>query len=183
MGNCLYKWGIQTLGIQIPLPELTAFVAANAISKNANVLDVGSGGGLDTIFLAQCGFKVTGVDISAAALKIAEKRARKAHVEVNWVRGSTLELPMQNDHFDLVTDRGLFHLIDDNDRPRYASEVFRVLKNGGRLLVRGKSRKSAHDQFNPITKEAIDKYFSIPTSKKDQYYQCPFSLLKVQCMQ
>ncbi len=132
-----------------------------------------SGGGLDTIFLARCGFKVTGIDISIAALRIAEKRAKKAHVEINWVRGSILELPIQNHHFDLVTDRGLFHLIDDNDRPRYALEVFRVLKNGGRLLIRGKSTSSAHDQFNPITKEAIDKYFTDANFKRGPVLPMP----------
>ena len=149
-----------------PSPELTTLVAANVIPKNAKVLDVGSGGGLDAIFLAECGFKITGVDISVAALRIAEKRAIKALVKVNWVRGSIQELPLQNECFDLVIDRGLFHLIENPDRPQYASEVHRVLKNGGKLLMRGKSTESAHDQFNPITKEAIDKYFSNTKFKK-----------------
>ena len=76
-----------------PSPELIALAAANVPRRNARVLDVGSGGGTDAIFMAQCGFRVTGVDISAAALKIAEKRAEKAHVEVDWLRGNVLELP------------------------------------------------------------------------------------------
>lgn len=156
-----------------PSPELTALVAANAIRRNARILDIGSGGGLDAIFLAQCGFKVIGVDISFAALRIAEKRTKKALVKINWVRGSILELPLQKERFDLIADRGLFHLIEDNHRPRYASEVFRVLKNRGKLLIRGKSTKSAHDQFNPITKEAIDKYYSDSKFKKGPVLPIP----------
>ncbi len=143
-----------------PSPELIALAAANIPRRNARVLDVGSGGGNDAVFMAKCGFRVTGVDISAAALKIAEKRAEKAHVEVDWLRGSVLELPIQDETIDFITDRGLFHLIEDNDRVRYASEFFRVLKNRGRALIRGKSTESAHGQFNPVTEEAIDRFFS-----------------------
>src|SRR5208283_3295127 len=77
-----------------PSPELIALAAANVPERNARVLDVGSGGGTDSIFLAQRGFRVTGVDICAAALKIAEKRARKAHVKVDWLKGNVLDLPI-----------------------------------------------------------------------------------------
>ena len=145
---------------EYPSPELTALVAANVLGRNAQVLEVGSGGGNDAVFMAQCGFKVTGVDISLAALEIAKKRAKEAHVKVDWLKGSILGLPVCSESVDFISDRGLFHLVEDKDRPRYASEVFRVLKNGGRALIRGKSTKSAYDQFNPITEEAIDRYFS-----------------------
>jgi ubiquinone/menaquinone biosynthesis C-methylase UbiE len=109
--------------------------------------------------MAKCGFDATGIDISAAAIKIAEKRLKKAHVEVNWLRGSVLELPISNGTIDFITDRGLFHLIDDHDRAKYASEFFRVLKNSGQAVIGGKSEEPAHNQFSPITEESIDKYF------------------------
>jgi ubiquinone/menaquinone biosynthesis C-methylase UbiE len=110
--------------------------------------------------MAQCGFKVIGVDISAAALRIAEKRAEEAHVKVEWRRGNVLKLPIDDESIDFVTDRGLFHLIEDADRPRYASELFRVLKNRGCVLIRGASAESAPDRFNPITEEALKRFFS-----------------------
>lgn len=145
-----------------PSPELVALVAANVPRKNARVLDVGCGGGIDSIFMAQCGFKVTGIDISAAALGIAEKRAQDAHVKVDWQRGNVLKIPLDDASIDFVTDRGLFHLIVDADRPKYASEVFRVLKSRGRALIRGASSELS-ERFNPITAEAIDRFF--PSSK------------------
>jgi ubiquinone/menaquinone biosynthesis C-methylase UbiE len=149
-----------------PSPELVALAAARVLRRNARVLDVGCGGGTDAIFMAQCGFRVTGVDISAAALRIAEKRAEEALVEVDWRRGNVLELPIDDESIDFVTDRGLFHVIEDHDRPRYALELFRVLKNSGRALIRGASRESAQDRFNPITEEAIDRYFSASKFKR-----------------
>jgi len=156
-----------------PSPELVALATANVPRRNARVLDVGSGGGTDAVFMAQCGFRVTGVDISAAALKIAEKRAEKAHVEVDWLRGNVLELPIGDEAIDFIIDRGLFHLIEDHDRPRYASEFFRVLKNRGQALIRGASGESLHDQFNPITEEAIDRYFSNSKFKRGPILSIP----------
>ena len=60
-----------------PSPELIALITAKVLRRKARVLDVGSGGGTDAIFMGQCGFNVTGIDISAASLKIAEKRGKK----------------------------------------------------------------------------------------------------------
>jgi len=161
-----------------PSPELVALAAAQVPRRNARVLDVGCGGGTDAIFMAQCGFKVTGVDISAVALRIAEKRAEEALVEVDWRRGNVLELPIDDESIDFVTDRGLFHLIEDHDRPRYAAELFRVLKNRGRALIRGASRESAQDRFNPITEEAIDRYFAASKFKRGPVLPIPlFSIV------
>jgi ubiquinone/menaquinone biosynthesis C-methylase UbiE len=115
--------------------------------KNSKVLDVGCGGGIDAIFMAQCGFSVVGIDVSIAALRIAEKRAQKVHVEVNWCRGSVLKLPIIDESIDFVTDRGLFHLVEDSDRHFYASELYRILKNKGCILIRGASEESGHDNL------------------------------------
>ena len=146
--------------LNYPSPELAALIAARALKRNAKILDVGCGGGLDAIFLAQCGFSVVGVDFSPAALRIAEKRARETYVEVDWCLGNVLDLPVEDDTIDLVTDRGLFHVIEDDDRPRYSSELHRVLKLNGCVIIRGASKESAQDRFNPVTEEAIEKYFS-----------------------
>ena len=68
-------------------------------------------------------------------------------------------MPIKNESIDFATDRGLFHLIENADRARYSSEVYRVLKSGGCAMIRGASKESGHDQFNPVSEDAIDKYF------------------------
>jgi ubiquinone/menaquinone biosynthesis C-methylase UbiE len=161
-----------------PSPEFVALTAAGVPRKGARVLDVGCGGGVDAIFMAHCGFRVTGIDISAAALGIARKRAKKAHVKVDWQRGNVLELPINNESIDFITDRGLFHLIEDPVRPAYSAELYRVLKNGGRALIRGASKESGHNQFNPVREEAIGKYFL--ASKLKSSLVMPVLLLSVE---
>ena len=49
------------------------------LKKKSVVLDVGCGGGLDAIFMAQSGFDVLGVDISPLAIRVCQLRdLRKA---------------------------------------------------------------------------------------------------------
>ena len=144
---------------EYPSPELASLVATGYLRNGAKILDVGCGGGLDAIFLSQYGFRVIAVDFSKSALKIAEKRASKAGVKIDWRIGSVLNLPVEKETIHLVTDRGLFHLIEDVDRPKYASELFRVLKLHGSVLIRGGSAKVGRSRFNPVTEQAIAKYF------------------------
>ncbi len=144
-----------------PSPELIALVAAGLIPPSGRVLDVGCGGGREAIFLAQCGFQVMGLDISRAALAIARKRAREARVHVDWRRGDVLALQVDDASIDFINDRGLFHLIDDADRPKYAAEVSRVCRRGGIILIRGAS-EALEERFNPVTEAAIAKHFPAP---------------------
>ncbi len=159
-----------------PSPELVALVAAGIIPPGGRVLDVGCGGGREAIFLAQCGFQVIGVDISRAALAIARKRAREARVHIDWRRGDVLALPVEDARIDFINDRGLFHLIDDADRPRYAAELTRVCKPGGMILIRGAS-EALEERFNPVTEAAIATHF--PASKFQRGPVLPIPLLSV----
>lgn len=147
-----------------PSPELAALVAAGVIHKKARILDIGSGGGLDAVFLAECGFNVVGLDFSKSALKIAKKRAAKVREKVNWVLASVFNLPICGETVDFVVDRGVFHIIEDVDRSKYVAELFRILQFDGRVVIRGAGEKSAErNRFNPVTEETIDNFF--PKSK------------------
>ena len=43
----------------------------------------------------------------------------------------------------------------------------------GRALIRGASGESPHDQFNPVTEEAIDKYFAHSKFKRGPVLPIP----------
>jgi ubiquinone/menaquinone biosynthesis C-methylase UbiE len=156
-------------------PELAALIAAGLITKKAKILDVGCGGGLDTIFIAQCGFSAVGVDLSKKALEIAKAREGKVHVKIDWLLGSVFDLPIESQTIDFVMDRGLFHLIEDAHRAQYSSEMFRVLRPKGSVLIRGASKDAGQERFNPITKEAIDRFFPKSNWKRGSAVPIPLS--------
>lgn len=145
-------------GIQYPSQELVSFIATMDFPKNTICLDVGCGAGQESIFLAQQGFQVIGVDLSAEGLKIAQQKAIEAGVTIDWHLSNVLELSIQEQMVDMINDRGCFHVISDEHRTDYACEMARVLKPGGKILIRG-CRDPQEDHFNTVTAEAIHHYF------------------------
>lgn len=159
----------------VPSQELVAVVAAQAPVERGTALDVGCGAGREAVFLAQCGFDVIGVDISSKAMEIAKQRAWDAGVEADFRVGSFFELPVDDQSVDFVNDRGALHLVAEAERPKFADEIFRVLKPGGKMLLRGASPKETEEHFTPITEESIDRHF--PPSRFTRGAMLPITLV------
>lgn len=128
-----------------PPAELVALLAAGVVPAGSAALDVGCGGGREAIYLARCGYRALGLESSPAALTVARARAAAAGVEVDWLLGTALKLPLAEAAVALVVDRGCLHLLDGPHRRLYAREVRRVLAPGGVLLLRGAARDGGSD--------------------------------------
>ena len=139
-------------------PELAYFLACNPGRSLSTALDLGCGSGADCVLLARAGYATLGIDLSKEALRLAAERAAKEEVFVHFQCGDVLALPCESESFDIVTDRGCFHHISEEDRSRYATEVARVLKPEGKLLLRG--CRVRQTPFIPITAESIALHFS-----------------------
>jgi hypothetical protein len=59
---------------------------------------------------------------------------------------------------DFVNDRGCFHVIQRRHRRGFVNEIARVLKSGGRMLLRG-SAASSKGGFVPVNAAEIDRWF------------------------
>jgi SAM-dependent methyltransferase len=143
-----------------PSPELVALVAAGVVLPGGVVLDIGCGGGREAIWLARAGFRAIGVDVSERGLAIARARAAGAGATVDWRLGSALALPVADASVDLACDRGCLHHVAEADRPRYAAELWRVLRPGGRALIRGNADDP--EEFELVTETSIDRHFRAP---------------------
>lgn len=103
-----------------------------------NVLDLGCGFGRHTFFLKEKGFKCCGVDISKTAVKTAKKRYPKC----DFKAGSALKIPFKKNFFDTIIDIGCYHSIPPNKRKLYLEEVYRVLKDKGKVFLRCYSERN-----------------------------------------
>lgn len=112
-------------------------VAMSKIKEGDAVLDLGSGAGFDC-FLAskkvgETG-KVIGVDMTEEmidkAKSIAEKRGYK---NVEFRLGEIENLPIEDNSIDVAISNCVINLVPD--KKRAFEEIYRVLKNGGRIYL------------------------------------------------
>ncbi len=84
---------------------------------------------------AERGLTVLGVDSAPTAIHRAEEKAAGRSLSVRFVVGDALRLRELGERFDTVLDCGLFHVFDDEQRPRYVASLHEVLVSGGHAFV------------------------------------------------
>jgi SAM-dependent methyltransferase len=100
-------------------------------------LDVGCGTGDTSIYLAQHGWRVTGVDFVPKAVGKARAKGGAAGVTVDFRQGDATRLTGEGvgSGFGLIVDQGCFHGMSDSDRDKYVAEVTAVAAPDARLLL------------------------------------------------
>jgi SAM-dependent methyltransferase len=100
-----------------------------------SALDLGCGTGDSSIYLAQHGWTVTGVDFVPKALDKA--RAKAANLPINFVHADVTRLSQAGigAGFGLIVDNGCLHNMSDGDRDAYVREVSAVAAPDARLLI------------------------------------------------
>jgi ubiquinone/menaquinone biosynthesis C-methylase UbiE len=102
------------------------------------VLDAGCGTGTLAITAERSvgpDGRVFGVDASPEMIARATKKARRAGAEIEFRTGMAEALPYGDATFDVVLSTLMLHHLPRDLRGRFAHEIRRVLKPGGRVLV------------------------------------------------
>jgi SAM-dependent methyltransferase len=117
-----------------PRPELVALVRAGVL-RPGRALDLGCGTGANSVFLAQHGFDVTGVDFAPSALAKAARAAGAAGVRVDLVEDDLTRLRHVSGPFDVLVDYGTLDDLSAADRDRYVRGVVPLARPGARFLL------------------------------------------------
>lgn len=114
--------------------------------RGKTVLDYGCGLGDNSVLVAKHGAKVIGVDISPELIELAEKRLTQHNLaqSADFRVGSAHELPLENESVDVVFGMAILHHLD---LKLASTEVFRVLKKGGRAIFLEPVRNSKFIKF------------------------------------
>jgi arsenite methyltransferase len=111
------------------------------LERGAMIVDLGTGPGLLSIQLHKLSpqAEIIGVDVSSEMLEIARKNADKAGMSNYETRlGRAEEIPIESNSVDLVVTQSSLH---EWENPRQGfSEIFRVLKPGGGLILKDYNR-------------------------------------------
>jgi ubiquinone/menaquinone biosynthesis C-methylase UbiE len=114
----------------------------NYLRKGHKILDIGCGFGKISLELASLGYSVTGIDINAEAVRLAEAAAKnldldtKIEGKAEFKVGNASALPFLESSFDIAVMQAFLTTVPDlQERTRIIQEAFRVLKPGGYLYL------------------------------------------------
>lgn len=163
--------------------EVDFLLSLFPLTKGMSILDIGCGTGRHSIELAKRGFRVTGLDFSAAMLGKARKKAMDANVDVEWMEADATDFKL-----DRVYDaaiclcEGAVGLVETGvDAEAHDSSVFRNISahltanapflltalNGYSIIRRMTDETVAEGTFDPATMVAhyLDE-FSLPEGQR-----------------
>lgn len=107
------------------------------LQPGEDVLDLGCGTGTLAVAAAesQPTARIVGLDADPAILERARGKAADAGADISFDEGLSTALPYGPASFDVVLSTYFFHHLRDEDKQRTLSELMRVLRPGGRLVV------------------------------------------------
>jgi len=114
-------------------PQRAFIEAAEAI--RGRVIDIGCGTGDLSLWLAEQGRTVTGVDFLEKPLDAARQKAAERGLSVNFLQMDAVAVGEIPERFDSATDCGLFHTFDDAGRTAYVGALARLLEPGSRVFL------------------------------------------------
>jgi cyclopropane fatty-acyl-phospholipid synthase-like methyltransferase len=155
----MYAEGTPPWDIGRPQPAFDQLAGAGELV--GRVLDVGCGTGEHALLAASLGHDAVGVDLSARAIDLARTKATERGIAARFVVADALRLADLGERFDTVLDCGLFHVLDDDERERYADSLAEVVPAGGRFHMLCFSERQPGD-WGPrrVTQDEIRGAFS-----------------------
>jgi SAM-dependent methyltransferase len=117
-------------GMESHLPA--CFDALNVSGKR--VLEIGLGQGADGESLIRRGARWSGVDLTSESVERVRTRLTLRDLPFdNLKQGSVLDLPFEDDSFDMVFSHGVLHHVPEIGQAE--KEIHRVLRPGGELVI------------------------------------------------
>ncbi len=124
--------------------------------KGKQILDVGAGTGRLALALHNIGAKVTALDVSFEMLKVLKDKNNK----IETVVGEAQNLPFEDNSFDFVT--AAFLVVHLKNPLSFFDEAFRVLKDGGKLIITNINQKEPPEVKTKQGKIKIESYYHRP---------------------
>lgn len=117
----------------VPVNPSALVLETTANLPSAAALDAGMGNGRNAIYLARKGWKVTGIDLSEAAVRRAREEAGRLKVDFDARVGDVEKMVLPRASYDLI-----LCLYAEPLAIRASRRFIEALKPGGLLLIEGR---------------------------------------------
>jgi 2-polyprenyl-3-methyl-5-hydroxy-6-metoxy-1,4-benzoquinol methylase len=163
-----------------PAPSTTRLVLQN-LPVGSSVLEIGCGRGVDSVWMAETGYRVHACDVSPEAIHHARERARAAGVQVDFRVADVLQACSLLPKCDAVFDRGVLHtFVTDEGRTRFAGLIAELLQPGrlwlsiaGVAATKAEARAAARRHEARVSAaqiaEAVEERFDIVSMVRTLY--------------
>ncbi|GAA0230692.1 methyltransferase domain-containing protein [Haladaptatus pallidirubidus] len=142
------------------------------LPESGHVLDVGGAAGRYACWLAERGYDVTLVDVSAKQVELARENADKRGLEaqISAEQGDVRDLRFEADRFDAVCCLGgpLSHVVDDAERATAMAELRRVASTDSPVFVSVIGRFAAIRDILKFTLDASHRLLA-PIAEDGKY--------------
>ncbi|PIT88709.1 MAG: hypothetical protein COU29_00460 [Candidatus Magasanikbacteria bacterium CG10_big_fil_rev_8_21_14_0_10_36_32] len=136
------------------------------------ILDAGTGTGRLAVEMSKNGAEVTALDVSSEMLKQLSRKSNK----IKTMIGDAECLPFDKEIFDLVT--AAFLIVHFKDPSRFFDEAYRVLKDGGRLLVTNINQKEPPEIKTKQGVIKIESFYHRPEKIREILQSLAFTIEK-----
>jgi SAM-dependent methyltransferase len=131
---------------KVPVNPSTLVLETTASLKPGAALDVGMGNGRNAIYLARKGWKVTGIDLSDAAVRQAQQEAAKLKVDIDARADDVEKMVLGHERYDLIVCTYVNMVAI-----RAAKKFIDALKPGGLLIVEGHHAEAQALGLRPVS--------------------------------
>jgi methyl halide transferase len=140
-------------------------------------IDLGCGTGSNSVWLAQQGFDVTGVDLAETAIERAQARAEQASVEVRFLVADLLQPPDLAGPYRFFFDRGCYHVVRKTDVAAYLDTLDRFTAPDVVGLVLAGNAREPREQGPPVVTEdeirgELGKLFTLQWLREIRFDTC-----------
>ena len=162
--SSLYEGGLKS--VPTITREPNALLAKTVAGRRpGRALDLGVGDGRNAIMLAERGWSVTGVDLTAAAVAHAKSNAAARNVSIDVVASDLEVYDFGKDRWDLIASLYL-HGWHDRSRTDVAARLFNALAPGGLLIIEGLAKPEVIYGFDPDAIRLVFGRFRILRSQE-----------------
>ena len=143
--------------------------------KNINILDIGCGGGLNSVPMKKLGANVVGIDASSKNINIAKTHSKKNNLKIKYICSSPEKLKI-NKKFDILL---MLEIVEHvNDINLFVKKSSKFLKKNGLMFIATLNRTLKSYIFAIVGAEYILNWLPIGTHDWEKFVR-PEDLISI----